>query len=295
VLSISTAFGATTAWQVGTSTWFYGPNWNNGEPDPSPNAFINNGGTAQITLDAGQAVALSLTLGLNPDQWGTVEVSAPFGGLTVGQAIIIGYRGKGNLVITDGDSVMSASASIASLTNELLPPSQGSATLNGGGLWTLSGRFDVGGYNNTPGGVALLNVTNGSTVSAGSVRVYNSGTLTGNGTVSTADGMTIDGTLAPSGTLTIDGNLSFGANANTRCNVSSTSVDNAQVSGAAFLNGKLSVTLNGLFTGDFTLLHASTPYDQFSSYSFTYTGCLSPSIRYVNGTDVVLHVESSCQ
>lgn len=257
-------------------------------------AQINNGGTAQITLDAGQAVALSLTLGLNPDQWGTVEVSAPHGGLTVGQAIFIGYRGKGNLVITDGDSVMSASASIASLTNELLPPAQGSATLNGGGLWTLSGRFDVSGYNDTPGGVALLNVTNGSTVSAGTVRVYNSGTLTGNGTVSRADGMTIDGTLAPSGTLTIGGDLSFGANANLRCNVSSTGVDKAEVSGAATLAGKLSVTLNGFFTGDFTLLHASTLHGQFGSYSFACTGCLSPSIRYVNG-DVILHVESTCQ
>jgi T5SS/PEP-CTERM-associated repeat protein len=135
VFSASSAVAATTTWTLnGTGSWFTAGNWNPGEPDPSTDALINNGGTAQIILDFGQAVAQSLTLGLNPDQWGTVEVSAPHGGLTVGQAIFVGYRGKGNLVITDGDSVMSASASIASLTNELLPSSQGSATLNGGGL-----------------------------------------------------------------------------------------------------------------------------------------------------------------
>ena len=94
----------------------------------------------------------------------------------------------------------------------------------------------------------------------------------------------------------MNGNLSFGANASMRCNASSTSVDNAQVSGTATLGGKLSVTLNGFFTGDFTLLHSSTLTGQFGSYSFTYTGCLSPSIVYHYDTgDVILHVVSTCQ
>jgi hypothetical protein len=108
--------------------------------------------------------------------------------------------------------------------------------------------------------------------------------------------VTIDGTLAPHpGTLNITGNLSFGANANTSCNVTSTSVDNVQVSGGAQLNGKLSVTVNS--TGDFTLLHAAGGLGgtQFSSYSFIYNGCFSASVSYpVNGTDVLLHVVSTC-
>jgi hypothetical protein len=131
-------------------------------------------------------------------------------------------------------------------------------------------------------------------VSAGNVHVFKSGTLTGNAAISATNGTTVDGTLAPSGTLTITGNLTFGnVAANMRCNVSSTSVDNAQVSGIATLNGKLSVTVS--VTGDFTLLHAGNGFNntRFSSYSFTYTGCLSASVSY-SSTDVILHVVSTC-
>jgi T5SS/PEP-CTERM-associated repeat protein len=303
-LSMSAAFGATTTWTDGVGSWFLGTNWNNGEPHSMTDALINNGGTAQITANAPMAEALSLTLGLNAGESGTVQVSPPFGDLSVGQAIFVGKRGTGKLTSTFG-TITSATASIASLTGGPLPPSNGAATIDGTGTsWVISGRCDVGGYNNSPGGVALLSVTNGGTVTltAGNLRVYNSGTLTGNGTVTTTGGTTIDGTLAPSGTLTIGGNLTFPVStANMRCNVSSTSVDKAEVSGIATLNGKLSVTLNGFFTGDFTLLHADNGLNntQFSSYSFTYTGCLSPSIVYHNNPDgsgdVILHVESTCQ
>jgi hypothetical protein len=144
-----------------------------------------------------------------------------------------------------------------------------------------------------------MTITNGGTVTAANVHVWKSGTLTGNGTVSTTGGTTIEGTLAPSGTLTITGNLTFGSiAANMRCNVSSTSVDNAQVSGTALLNGKLSVTVSVM--GDFTLLHAGNGFNNttFSSYSFTYTGCLSASVSYRNNndgsSDVILHVVSTC-
>jgi hypothetical protein len=85
-LHLSTAFGATTTWTDGTSSWFTSTNWDHGEPDTSTDAQINNGGTAQIITDVPQAVALSLTLALNSDQSGTAQVSAPHGGLSVGQA-----------------------------------------------------------------------------------------------------------------------------------------------------------------------------------------------------------------
>jgi T5SS/PEP-CTERM-associated repeat protein len=303
-LSMSAAFGATTTWTDGVSSWFLGTNWNNGEPHSMTDALINNGGTAQISANAPMAEALSLTLGLNAGNSGSVEVIPFFGDLRIGQAIFVGKRGTGKLTSTFG-MITSATASIASLTGGPLPPSNGAATIDGTGTsWVISGRCDVGGYNDSPGGVALLSVTNGGTVTAGSVRVYDSGTLTGNGTVTvnspSTPVVTVDGTLAPSGTLTINGNLTF-ANpaANMRCNVSSTSVDNVQVSGRALLNGKLSVTVS--VTGDFTLLHAGNGRNgtTFSSYSFTYTGCLSASVSYqdnpaTGSSDVILHVVSTC-
>ena len=43
-----------TFWQVGTGNWSTEANWYYGEPTGSHAAYINNGGTAQIT-QAGEA------------------------------------------------------------------------------------------------------------------------------------------------------------------------------------------------------------------------------------------------
>jgi hypothetical protein len=136
-------------------------------------------------------------------------------------------------------------------------------------------------------------------VTAASVHVWGSGTLTGNGTVTTTNGTTIDGTLAPTGTLTINGDLTFGTLGTMQCNVSPSSWDRAEVSGRAALGGRVSVTMTGTFTppANFPLLHASTLVGAFRSVSITYSNdCLVPSIvyDYDNGY-VYLHVESTCQ
>jgi|GEM_PF-1965836 len=304
--------GCTRYWcNSGAGDWFDPLNWcpyqdyvpGCGEQPVCPidngitEANINNGGEAQITSTTTTAHACEVFLGRNNStESGALTVN--HGTLNQCNDMFVGYYGKGTLSIKNGGSVSTlAGASIGAAAG-----SNGSATVDGtSSTWTvtISGGgavLRVGGILNGQGGTGLLTVINGGTVNADSVYVYKSGTLTGNGTVNTSSGMTIDGTLAPSGTLTIGGNLSVGTLANMRCNVSSTSVDKAEVSGTATLNGKLSVTLNGFFTGDFPLLHASTLSGQFSSYSFTYTGCLSPSIvyDYVNGY-VKLHVESTCQ
>lgn len=293
-LAASSAFAADTTWTYnGTSSWFVGANWDHGVPDSSTNAFINNGGTAQITADAPMADALSLTLGLNAGQSGTVQVSPPFGDLSVGGAIFVGKGGKGTLTQTFG-TITSATASIASQTG-----SSGSATVDGTtSTWAVSGAADVG-----TGGTGLLTVTNGGTVSAASVAINGSGTLTGNGTVSTTNGATVSGTLKPSGKLTLGGsNLSIAGGGTMVSGVTQQAWDNVDVvSGRATLdntNSKLIVTMTGTFTtpADFPLLHASSGvFGSFFNVSITYSsGCLSPSIVY--GTDTVyLHVESSCQ
>jgi T5SS/PEP-CTERM-associated repeat protein len=259
-----------TNWTGGKSSWFTSGNWDNGVPNSGIGAVVNNGGTAQISSSLPQASACSLSLGPTSGHSGNVSVSNS-GSLTVTYGITVGDQGTGSLTVTNS----------------------GSSVTSGDGI-------DVGGSTGSTLGVGTLTVSDSATVSATSVGVNTSGTLTGNGTVSVNSGsgtVTINGgTLAPHpGTLTITGNLSFGANANMSCTVSSTRVDNAQVSGTAQLNGKLSVTVNS--AGDFTLLHAdggigTTP---FSSYSFTYNGCFSASIEYdrTHG-NVILHVVATC-
>jgi T5SS/PEP-CTERM-associated repeat protein len=258
-----------TNWTDGKSSWFTCSNWSNDQcPSSTIGAVVDNGGTAQISVSTPQASACSLSLGPTSGNSGNVSVSTG-GNLTVTYGITIGDQGTGSLTVTNSGSSVTSGDGIA-----------------------------VGG--STATGVGTLTVSNSGTVSATSVTVNTSGTLTGNGTVSANSGsgtVTIDGTLAPHpGTLTITGNLSFGPNANMSCTVSSTTVDNVQVSGRATLNGKLSVTVNS--AGDFTLLHAGGGIGtaQFSSYSFTYNGCFSvTSVEYdtTNG-NVILHVVTTC-
>ena len=45
---------ADTYWQGTTGNWSTGSNWTSGEPTSSDYAYINNGGTAQITSGNGE-------------------------------------------------------------------------------------------------------------------------------------------------------------------------------------------------------------------------------------------------
>jgi hypothetical protein len=240
---------------------------------------------------------LSLTLGLNAGQSGNVEVSAGFGDLDVGEAIVVGKGGAGNLTITQG-IVNSASASIASLAGELWV-SSGSAKVDGGSShWVIGGEADVGGTTSAPGGTGLLTVINSGTVTAANVHVWDSGTLTGNGSVSTTNGTTIDGTLAPKGggtTLTITGNLSLtsgATHATTLCNVTPqdpSTTPQVSVSAQVSLGGLLLVTMSGDFSSAptrFTLLNAdsvnsSHPTFDFTSITYPTGHCWHPVITYV--------------
>jgi T5SS/PEP-CTERM-associated repeat protein len=251
-------------------------------------ANINNGGTAQISGLAQTAHACEVFLGKESGYSGNLSVN--HGTLDQCNEMWVGYQGKGTLSITNGGLVTSlGGASIASLTG-----SNGTATVDGTNpdgrksTWTvINGGMYVGGRNTGAGGTGLLTVTNDARVTAMSVNVYKSGTLTGNGTVSaTTDGATIDGTLAPSGTLTIDGNLSFGTFGTMQSNVVPSSADSLNLSGIAFLDGRLSVTMTGDFSSApsrYTLLHANSVDPNHLTFS-------SVSIKYPTGQGWSPHI-----
>lgn len=290
-----------TNWRDSTSSWVVCTNWDSGCPNSATAAQINNGGTAQISADAPMAEACSLTLGLNAGDSGTVQVSPPHGDLTIDADIFVGKGGKGTLTQTFG-TITSAAGSIASLTG-----SNGSVTVDGtGSTWAVSGEVDVAGTTSAAGGTGLLSVTNGGTVSAVSgVHVWNSGTLTGNGTVSVNSGsgtVTVDGTLAPNWTLSITGSLLLHNFAATQCNVTPDNLAtiDADISGTATLNGRLLVTMTGNFTPDttYTLLHAAGGLSgtTFSSVSINYP-CESfkPEIQYdANNVKLYLRPAACC-
>jgi T5SS/PEP-CTERM-associated repeat protein len=259
-----------TAWTYsGSGSWFNSSNWCDGVPlCPFP-ACISNGGTAQINSTDQAAYACETFLGhfecFGPFCQGSGQSAGSLfvdgGTLNTCNWMHVGYQGTGNLKITNGGLVSSIGADIATGAS-----SYGAATVDGSNSqWTVTGDpgvLYVGGTNGNAGGTGLLTVTNGGKASAGSVYVYKSGTLAGKGSVSGTT--TIEGTLAPDWTLTITGDIIFLSIGNTptmQCSVIPSNLGSidAGVSGAATLDGKVSVTMTGTFTPgtQFTLLHAA--------------------------------------
>ena len=290
-LSASPAVGclAETSWTDGTGSWFVAANWLNQQlPTVGIGAQINNGGTAQVNGPG--AAACDLTVGFDATESGTVSVNS--GSLAVNQEAEIGAHGKGTLTINNGGSVTAQFLTIAALPGV---NSSGTVSVDGASssFRATDGGVYVGGDPGGAGGIGFLNATNAGEVTAASVYVFPSGTLSGNGTVNiTATyGVTVDGTLTPSGgtmSITGSGSLTLHSSAAMQSNVVPTSADNVHVSasGGAFLNGRLAVTMTGTFTPGtrYTLLtadggrHGTT----FSSVSIKFpTGQnFSPQIIY---------------
>lgn len=286
----------------GTGDWFNPLNWgpnHNAVPDCGiscghPWGVDINCGTAQISTQAQTASACEMFIGHNSGDSGSLSVDN--GTLDQCGDIFVGYGGSGTLSIKNGGFVNTFfNPSIASQQN-----SHGTATVDGQNQngaksqWTVAGELDVGGTINGQGGTGLLSVTNGGKVTAASVHVYKSGTLTGTGTVTITSPstpvVTMDGTLAPNWTLTINGDVTFnGTAAAMQCNVTPANLGSVdvEVSGPATLNGRLSVTMTGTFTcgTTYTLLHTQGGRindSKFSSVSINFpTGQgFTPVITY---------------
>jgi T5SS/PEP-CTERM-associated repeat protein len=315
-LSTPAAFAASTTWTDSIGSWFTDGNWSNHVPTCTVDAYINNGGTAQVSSALQTGHADNLYLGYGTADSGYVSVPGVNGGsLSICGSVFVAYQGTGTMTVTNGGTVggavaTSGNVSIASLTSPNGVPSNGSVKVDGtGSTWTVSGEFDVGGTTSGAGGTGLLGVTNGGTVSAVTgAHVWNSGTLTGNGTVSANSGsgtVLLDGTLAPNWTLTINGNLHSTRGATTQCNVTpdrtSPSID-AHVSGTATLDtgSKLIVNMTGNFTAGttYTLLQADTLLNgTFTSVSINYPcECFTPEIQYdAHSVKLYLKPAACCQ
>jgi len=85
-------------WVGVTGDWSTGANWDSGEPASGDHAYINNGGTAEIT-GSGEA-ALDLTLGESNGESGNVIMTS--GDLTMFNDEYIGWEGTGTFKQTGG-------------------------------------------------------------------------------------------------------------------------------------------------------------------------------------------------
>jgi hypothetical protein len=194
--------------------------------------------------------------------------------------------GTGAVISNGGKAQISGSLPQASACSLTVNP--GTVSVSNQGSLTVTYGIVVGSTSAT--GTSLLSVNSQSSVTAASVYVYPSGTLTGNATVTTPNGgtTTVEGTLSPNWTLTMNGNLLFaGTSPLMQSNViPSNSGNDAHVTGTATLTGRLSVTMTGTFssgTNRYTLLYAEGGRNGiFGSQSITYDPSqgFTPSISY---------------
>jgi len=111
-------YGEDTYWQVDTGNWSTPGNWSEGEPEKHVQAYINNGGTAEITLL--RETCEHLRLGESSTDNGNVLLSL---GRLVTNHEIIGFEGTGTFTQTGGahesDRIILASEPDSTGTYEL--------------------------------------------------------------------------------------------------------------------------------------------------------------------------------
>jgi len=158
VLPAWTAAQAEPVYWIGnTGDWTNPANWNPNPPSEVDDAFINNGGTAQITATG--AVCAWLCLGQTSSSIGTVDLSG--GDLSAG-SVAIGLGGVGAFHQSGG---LFTAASTFRLGNDV--GSQGTYTLSGDGQLDCS-SFLVVGYE----GHAQFNQSGGSVTLDSSAPLY---------------------------------------------------------------------------------------------------------------------------
>src|SRR6266699_2443061 len=93
-LSTPAAFAASTTWTDSTGSWFTDGNWSNHVPTCTVDAYINNGGTAQVSSPLQIGHAHDLYLGYGTADSGHVSVPGVSGGsLSICGNAFVAYEG----------------------------------------------------------------------------------------------------------------------------------------------------------------------------------------------------------
>ena len=273
--AFSTAGSAVITTNSGAATFFY------------DNA---DGGLARFITNAGGTVDFSQTSG-----------PASNGKITAGSLAGAGDYYLGGNQLTVGGNNLSTEVSgiihdgLSPLICGCAQPSSGASLVKvGTGTLTLSGVNTYTGPTTINAGILAVN---GSIIASSGVTVNAGGTLGGNGIVPTT---TINGgTLAPGnsiGLITVSGGLSFVGAGNYLVEVSPTSADRTNVTGAATLSGTVQAVFQSGAYGPKSYVILSANGGRSGTFGTLATAglpaALSASITYTP-TDVVLNLSSA--
>jgi len=285
-----TASGTVTVTGEGA---FFGSRWWNNEY-----LYVGYSGTGELNILAGGNVrSTDGIIGTMAGSSGSVTVSgsgAQFTSLFESDNIYVGYEGDGDMLVSAGGNVVTSLSSFIGYQ----PGSVGNATVTGtDSLWQTTGGLYIGGGAGGAGGTGLLNIGIGGTVEAGSVQIWPTGTLSGEGRL-VSGSVSNAGTIKPGssiGTLTIEGNLTMQPGG-----IYEVEIDNSGNSDLLSVTGNLNIdggtvkavsteTVTG--TKQYTIINAGNitgAFDAEDTAMVDSTILLSDDVSFDYGTDTVL-------
>ena len=272
---------------------FFGSRWWNNDY-----LYVGYSGTGVLNISAGGHVrSTDGIIGTMAGSSGSVTVSgsgAQFTSLFESDNIYVGYEGEGELLVSDGGNVVTSLSSFIGYQ----PGSVGYVDVNGtDSLWQTTGGLYVGGGADSAGGTGSLSIGTGSTVEAGSVRIWPTGTLVGEGRL-VSDSVLNSGTIKPGnsiGTLTIEGNLTMQPGSTYEVEIdNSGNSDLLSVTGNLDINGgtvKAASTETVTGTKQYTIINAGNitgAFDAEDTAMVDSTILLSDDVSFDYGTNTVL-------
>ncbi|MDI6450155.1 autotransporter domain-containing protein [Anaerobaca lacustris] len=240
-----TVTGADSLWEIGGSLrvgWL-------GEGE----LIVSEGG--QVWSGAG--VPDAGYIGGVPDGIGSVTVTGEGSEWIEEGNVYVGYDGTGSLTVSDGGYVRSGEDLFIAYSREIFgdEASEGLVTVTGDdSLLRVFESIYVGGSSTQAAGTGVLAVNDGGRVIADEVTIWETGTLTGDGTVSVMVPTTVHnyGTIAPGddgiGTLTVEGDVVFHEGSTFDVQIGGTEADKLAVDGDVTIHEYTTVQVRSVGT-----------------------------------------------
>jgi fibronectin-binding autotransporter adhesin len=280
LIGSSALYGQATSesWNVGTGSWLTGTNWlPTGPPTNTVNAFVENGGTAQIAGPGAEAATLSI--GGIESLGGTVQLLSG-GDLTV-STVMIGLGGTlessgggntggilhTNSIVVDGNILFDGPLD-HSINSPLTVSGTGTLTMAGTGTLTISGTNTYSGGTNLDAGI--IAITNDANLGTGPLD-FNGGVLEALSSISSSKPITLNSgggtfladastsstlsgiisgpgalTKTGSGALTLSGTNTYGGGTNLNGGILAVSSDTNLGTGPLSFDGGTLEALSGI-------------------------------------------------
>jgi len=199
------------------------------------NLNVGEYGHGSVTVsDGGVASAMHTIWGVQAGSIGSAVVTGKGSAWNNMGILDVGYAGDGQVTLSDGGQMSSATGRIG-----VLAGGRGVVALtDANSLWTNSGALYIGGDETHAAGTGALILGEGTRVASNSIRVWNTGSLQGAGTV--AADVVVEGTVRPGnsiGTLTIDGDVTFDPCSVLEVEIASAAADKLAVTGDVEIAG----------------------------------------------------------